>query len=234
MSTPPSLASGPEGPPALRPLLDTVLDALTEGARARGGPLPSGGPEAVAARLRAAVGDVLPDRGDPNALHHLVRALAEGAADPADPLCTAHLHCPPLALATAADLAASALNPSLDSWDQAPGAAELEALVTDTLAREVFTPTPQPGALLDPSAPRGTATAPHEGPAPDTPASGVAAAMEACSLSDAAAPRAAADASQAGRPSDAPASGVAAAMEACSLSDAAAPRAAADASQAGR
>ncbi|MGW6903950.1 pyridoxal phosphate-dependent decarboxylase family protein [Streptomyces sp. NPDC054940] len=138
MSTPSSLASGPEGPDALRPLLDTVLDALSEGARARGGPLPSGGPDAVAARVRAAIGDVLPQTGDPNALHDVVRALAEGAADPSDPFCAAHLHCPPLALATAADLAASALNPSLDSWDQAPGASELEGLVTGALAAEVF------------------------------------------------------------------------------------------------
>ncbi|MEV8429510.1 pyridoxal phosphate-dependent decarboxylase family protein [Streptomyces chartreusis] len=140
MSTPASLASGPEGPHALRPLLDTVLHALSEGALLRQGPLPAGGPDAVAARMRAAVGDVLPDQGEPNALHTVVRALAETAADPADPFCTAHLHCPPLALATAADLAVSALNPSLDSWDQAPGASELEALVTGALAREVFDP----------------------------------------------------------------------------------------------
>ncbi|WP_031483504.1 pyridoxal phosphate-dependent decarboxylase family protein [Streptomyces bicolor] len=145
MSASASLASGPEGPHALRPLLDTVLDALSEGARARGGPLPSGGPDAVAARVRDAVGDVLPDQGDPNALHDVVRALTEAATDPSDPYCTAHLHCPPLALATAADLAASALNPSLDSWDQAPGASELEALVTGALAREVYR---GPGAAL--------------------------------------------------------------------------------------
>ncbi|MEU6251699.1 aminotransferase class V-fold PLP-dependent enzyme [Streptomyces sp. NPDC047043] len=132
----PPLASGPEGPNALRPLLDTVLDALGDGARARGGPLPAGGPDAVAARVRAAVGDVLPQEGDPGALRALVHALAEGAADPADPLCAAHLHCPPLAVAAAADLAASVLNPSLDSWDQAPAASELEALVTRALARE--------------------------------------------------------------------------------------------------
>ncbi|MGW0413755.1 aspartate aminotransferase family protein, partial [Streptomyces collinus] len=50
MSMPP-LASGPDGPEALRPLLDTVLDALAAGARARGGPLPAGGPDAVAARV---------------------------------------------------------------------------------------------------------------------------------------------------------------------------------------
>ncbi|MGK5697268.1 aspartate aminotransferase family protein, partial [Streptomyces sp. URMC 128] len=71
MSTPP-LASGPEGPRALRPLLDTVLQALDEGTRARGGPLPAGGPEAVAARMREATGEVLPDHGDPNAPHVLV------------------------------------------------------------------------------------------------------------------------------------------------------------------
>ncbi|MFI9751928.1 pyridoxal phosphate-dependent decarboxylase family protein [Streptomyces collinus] len=139
MSTPP-LASGPHGPHALRSLLHTVLDALETGARARGGPLPAGGPEQVAARLRDAVGDVLPDRGDPHALRTLVHAFARTAADPAHPLCAAHLHCPPLAVAAAADLAASALNPSLDSWDQAPGASELERLITAALAREIHKP----------------------------------------------------------------------------------------------
>lgn len=134
----PGLASGPQGPAALRPLLTTVLDALRTGAAARRGPLPTGGPETVAAHIRAAVGDPLPQHGDPDALRTLVHAVAAGAADPADPLCTAHLHCPPLAVATAADLAASALNPSLDSWDQAPAASELETLVTAALAKEVY------------------------------------------------------------------------------------------------
>ncbi|MET7731822.1 aminotransferase class V-fold PLP-dependent enzyme [Streptomyces sp. NPDC005402] len=142
MHTPP-LASGPEGPASLRPLLDTVLDALGEGARARGGPLPAGGPEAVAARVRDALGTVLPDEGDPEALRHLVRAVAEGSADPADPFCAAHLHCPPLAVAAAADLAASVLNPSLDSWDQAPAASELETQVTRALANEVYADPPR-------------------------------------------------------------------------------------------
>ncbi|MFJ2235545.1 pyridoxal phosphate-dependent decarboxylase family protein [Streptomyces sp. NPDC087859] len=142
MRTPP-LASGPEGPRALRPLLDTVLEALRDGAQERGGPLPAGGPETVAARVRDALGDVLPDEGDPEALRHLVRSLAEGSADPADPLCAAHLHCPPLAVAAAADLAASVLNPSLDSWDQAPAASELERLVTRVLANEVYIDVPR-------------------------------------------------------------------------------------------
>ncbi|MFG3103095.1 pyridoxal phosphate-dependent decarboxylase family protein [Streptomyces sp. NPDC048182] len=135
----PPLASGPQGPDALRPLLDTVLDALRAGTRARNGPLPAGGPAEVTARLRHAAGEILPEHGDPGALRALVTALAEGAADPADPRCAAHLHGPPLAVAAAADLAASALNPSLDSWDQAPAASALEALVTQALARETRT-----------------------------------------------------------------------------------------------
>ncbi|WP_416967232.1 pyridoxal phosphate-dependent decarboxylase family protein [Streptomyces sp. 4F14] len=137
MSLPP-LASGPHQADALRPLLATVLDALDAGARGRGGPLPAGGPGPVAARVREAVGELLPEQGDPGALAAIVRAMAEGSADPADPLCAAHLHCPPLALPVAADLAASALNPSLDSWDQAPAASELEALVVGVLAGEVY------------------------------------------------------------------------------------------------
>ncbi|MEV6398968.1 aminotransferase class V-fold PLP-dependent enzyme [Streptomyces sp. NPDC051907] len=150
MSTPP-LAGGAAGPDGLRPLLDVVLDALRDGAAARGGPLPAGGPEAVARRVRDAVGEVLPqtpERDGADALRTLVEALAHGAADPADPLCAAHLHTPPLALAVAADLAAAALNPSMDSWDQAPAASELEALTTRALAAEVFPRRPAPDALV--------------------------------------------------------------------------------------
>ncbi|MGN9818451.1 pyridoxal phosphate-dependent decarboxylase family protein [Streptomyces sp. SD11] len=149
--TPGGLASGPQGPKNLRPLLDTVLDALETGAATRPGPLPAGGPTEVAARLREALGEPFPDHGDEHALHTLVHALAAGAADPAHPLCAAHLHCPPLAVATAADLAASALNPSLDSWDQAPAASELESLVGQALADEVYPPvgrTATPDALV--------------------------------------------------------------------------------------
>ncbi|MFI7243963.1 pyridoxal phosphate-dependent decarboxylase family protein [Streptomyces qinglanensis] len=149
-----ALAGGAAGPAALRPLLGAVLGALSRGAVERGGPLPEGGPEAVGARLRAAVGAVLPEQGvgAREALEVLVGAVARDAADPAEPLCAAHLHCPPLAVAAAADLAASALNPSLDSWDQAPAASEVEALVCGALARLVF-PGAGPGAGPDAGCP---------------------------------------------------------------------------------
>ncbi|MFJ8663007.1 pyridoxal phosphate-dependent decarboxylase family protein [Streptomyces sp. NPDC093795] len=146
-AAPPPLAADPT---PLSRYLGTALDALREGARARGGPLPAGGPEAVTRHVREALGDVLPERGTgpDEALRTLVRVLAEGAADPAHPLCAAHLHTPPLALAAAADLAASALNPSMDSWDQAPAASALEAEVTVALAAEVFPGAATPDALV--------------------------------------------------------------------------------------
>ncbi|MGC5346018.1 pyridoxal phosphate-dependent decarboxylase family protein [Streptomyces sp. DT24] len=149
MPTPP-LAGGTAGPAALRPLLDTVLTALHDGATRRDGPLPAGGPETVSPRTRATTHPVLPDHGTGphHALLTLVTALTEGAADPADPHCAAHLHTPPLALAAAADLAASALNPSMDSWDQAPAASTIEADITTTLATEIYPHTPSPDALI--------------------------------------------------------------------------------------
>ncbi|MET7342925.1 pyridoxal phosphate-dependent decarboxylase family protein [Streptomyces sp. NPDC087866] len=146
----PPLAGSTTGPTALRPLLDTVLTALTEGAHRRDGPLPAGGPDTVTPRTRTALTPLIPDQGTGahHALTTLVEALAQGAADPADPLCAAHLHTPPLALAAAADLAASALNPSMDSWDQAPAASTLEADTTAALAAEIYPHHPAPDAVI--------------------------------------------------------------------------------------
>ncbi|MFG2191077.1 pyridoxal phosphate-dependent decarboxylase family protein [Streptomyces sp. NPDC048639] len=144
------LAGGADGPRSLRPLLDIVLEALEAGAAARGGPIPAGGPRDVGHRVRSAAEPLIPEAGagSETALRELVRVFAESAADPADPLCAAHLHCPPLAVAAAADLAASALNPSMDSWDQAPGASTLEDLVARGLATEIFPAGHAPDALV--------------------------------------------------------------------------------------
>ncbi|MEU2247685.1 aminotransferase class I/II-fold pyridoxal phosphate-dependent enzyme [Streptomyces sp. NPDC019224] len=146
----PPLAGSTTGPTALRPLLDTVLTALTEGAHRRDGPLPAGGPDTVDPHMRTALTPLIPDHGTGahHALATIVEALTQGAADPADPLCAAHLHTPPLALAVAADLAASALNPSMDSWDQAPAASTLEADTAAALAAEIYPHHPAPDALI--------------------------------------------------------------------------------------
>ncbi|MFD7424932.1 pyridoxal phosphate-dependent decarboxylase family protein [Streptomyces californicus] len=144
------VAGGAHGPKHLRALTEIVLDALEDAVPARGGPLPAGGPEAVAVSTRALCSPVLPEEGvGPEvALADVVRAVAEGAADPADPACVAHLHCPPLAVAVAADLAGAALNPSMDSWDQAPAAGVIEELTTAALARLVHPAASDPDALI--------------------------------------------------------------------------------------
>ncbi|MFJ2188203.1 pyridoxal phosphate-dependent decarboxylase family protein [Kitasatospora sp. NPDC087861] len=139
-----ALAGGVGGPGALGPLLAAVLDALDNGIALRGGPLPAGSP----AEIGALVADGLAGAHGPGALARLTELLAYGAADPADPACAAHLHCPPLAVAVAADLAVSALNPSQDSWDQAPAATALEtALLAELAALVGYDPARAAGVL---------------------------------------------------------------------------------------
>jgi L-2,4-diaminobutyrate decarboxylase len=120
----------------LETLVATSLVALATGRKARGGPLPASSPAEVEGLVDDALGHAaLPETGvgEADALSDLVAAVAAGAADPTDPACAGHLHCPPLDVAVAADLAASALNQSLDSWDQAPAATVLEQRVVRAL-----------------------------------------------------------------------------------------------------
>ncbi|WP_405676553.1 pyridoxal-dependent decarboxylase [Streptomyces sp. NBC_01511] len=124
------LSGGVGGAAALEPLVREVLGALAAGAARRGGPVAAGAP----AEIAAAVAEAFRTASGPAALDRLTELLAHGSADPADPACAAHLHCPPLAVAVAADLAVSALNPSQDSWDQAPAATALETLLLEELA----------------------------------------------------------------------------------------------------
>ena len=117
-------------------LVATALTALDAGRKQRGGPIPAATPAEVEAAVDEALrGTVLPELGvgAEEALEALVTVTAAGAADPSDPACTGHLHCPPLDVAVAADLVASALNQSMDSWDQAPAATVLEERVVAAL-----------------------------------------------------------------------------------------------------
>ncbi|MGP4000686.1 pyridoxal phosphate-dependent decarboxylase family protein [Streptomyces sp. 8N706] len=139
-----ALSGGAQGPGSLEPLLQAVLEALAKGAVRRGGPVPAGTPEELAAEVER----VFAEADGDDALHRLTELLAHGSADPADPSCAAHLHCPPLAVAVAADLAVSALNPSQDSWDQAPAATAVETLLLQELAQLVgYDPAEAAGVL---------------------------------------------------------------------------------------
>jgi L-2,4-diaminobutyrate decarboxylase len=126
------LAGGVAGAKPVRELVTVALDAMA--AAAPVGPVPRGGPAAVAASVDV---DLLPETGigEAPALDELSRLLVAGSVDPTHPWCAAHLHGPPLAVAAVADLVASILNPSMDSWDQAPVASELERALTTAIAR---------------------------------------------------------------------------------------------------
>jgi L-2,4-diaminobutyrate decarboxylase len=177
ISEEPLLSGGPAGAARVRALAAVAMDAVAGAAAARPGPVPGGGPAAVAATLATALAaepapapafagapevtlppgppaaereaGILPEHGigEVRALEELSRLLAAGSVDPGHPWCAAHLHGPTLAVAAAADLVGSVLNPSMDSWDQAPVASELEREVTRALAGLCF-PAGRPDALL--------------------------------------------------------------------------------------
>lgn len=140
------LSGGADGPDALRPLVRAVLDGLADGASQRKGALAPGSPQELAEHIATGLAQTAPEAA--TALRHLTGLLAHYSTDPAEPFCAAHLHCPPLAIAVAADLAVSALNPSQDSWDQAPSATALETLVLRDLAELVgYDPQSSAGVL---------------------------------------------------------------------------------------
>ncbi|MGW5880058.1 pyridoxal phosphate-dependent decarboxylase family protein [Nocardiopsis terrae] len=126
---PPRLAGAPLGPAAVAALVDDAMRTLALATAERGGPLPASTPHEVDAAVRSAL-----TATGTAALPRLTGALTAGAADPAHPHCAAHLHCPPLAVAVAADTVASVLNQSLDSWDQSPAATAMETQLVAELA----------------------------------------------------------------------------------------------------
>jgi L-2,4-diaminobutyrate decarboxylase len=145
-----SLAGGGSGPDRLARLIPVALKGFATGMAERGGAAPAGGPVAVAAAIPNDAAPALPVRGmgAERALGEFSRLLAAGSVDPADPWCAAHLHCPPLAVAVAADVVAGALNPSMDSWDQAPVAGELEREFTTGIARLCYPREASPDAVV--------------------------------------------------------------------------------------
>ncbi len=107
-----------------------VADAVAA-ACAHGRPFSGADPAALAASIAAI--DPCPEEGVElgELLAQLSRDVLAHGVDVADPYCAAHLHCPTLLPAAAAELAIGATNQSMDSFDQAPAA----TLVEDHLVR---------------------------------------------------------------------------------------------------
>ena len=100
---------------------------------------PYSGAPARALAAAAADIEVCPERGQglPAVLARTGAFVLEHSLVVSHPTCVAHLHCPPLLPALAAEVLISATNQSMDSWDQAPAATYVEQRVTDWLCELV-------------------------------------------------------------------------------------------------
>jgi L-2,4-diaminobutyrate decarboxylase len=76
-----------------------------------------------------------------------VRAVVENSVALSHPFTAAHLHCPPLVPALAAEVILTALNQSMDSFDQAPAATVLEQRLLKWLCREAGLPPTADGTM---------------------------------------------------------------------------------------
>ena len=86
-------------------------------------------------------GNVLPQRGCPiDEVLGKVRTIIAHSVTVTHPNTIAHLHCPPLIASLAAEVVISALNQSMDSFDQAPAATMLELAVTRWLCEQTGLP----------------------------------------------------------------------------------------------
>lgn len=112
---------------ALGAALDTLRRSLPNA------PYSGASPQALGALL---AGDLLPEQGRP--LHDVLReaeSIVQHSIVTGHPAAAAHLHCPPLIAPLAAEVLLSALNQSMDSFDQAPAATIIELQVTEWLCR---------------------------------------------------------------------------------------------------
>jgi L-2,4-diaminobutyrate decarboxylase len=110
--------------------LEAHASALAMAARAvgrelHGGPAPAVTPDALERLLEI---DVAPELGAglESTLELVRQRIVRNSVVVTDPLCAAHLHCPPLLASLAAEAIVAATNQSLDSWDQAPAATHVE------------------------------------------------------------------------------------------------------------
>ena len=101
------------------------------------------------AALRALIGaDFLPEHGlSSEQIADSLRAVISNSVNVYDPSTAAHLHCPPLLAALAAEVVISTLNQSMDSFDQAPIATIVEQNMLRWLCNEIGFPASSDGTF---------------------------------------------------------------------------------------
>src|SRR5207344_1913026 len=94
-----------------------------------------------AALAEAVVNDFLPQHeGSWDQVPETLRTVVAHSVAVSNPHSAAHLHCPPLLAALAAEVVISALNQSMDSFDQAPIATVVEQKLVRWLCAEAGLP----------------------------------------------------------------------------------------------
>lgn len=121
---------------------------------ARQGPRSQHRPAELRALIRAI--DICPELGESltSVLVDLGERVWTNGVSTAHPACVAHFHSPSLVAAAVTEIAIAATNQSMDSWDQAPAATELELHLLRWLASELGLPESASGVMT----PGGTAS----------------------------------------------------------------------------
>jgi len=133
---------------AYQEAITTAQEVLIEYFATQTQPYSGATPEQLAAALASS--KVCSETGENlrNILRNVGEKILNNSVIVSHPSCIAHLHCPPLIPALAAEVLISGTNQSMDSWDQSPAATVLEQQVVnwlcnlfgyDALADGVFT-----------------------------------------------------------------------------------------------
>jgi L-2,4-diaminobutyrate decarboxylase len=126
------LTDSPESRAAYREAIARAVEALDRSVPNR--PYSGQSPASLASMFDH---EVLPEVGlRPEALWEQAGKVISSSVVVTHPNTMAHLHCPPLIIAQAAEVVINALNQSMDSFDQAPAATVLEEKLVSWLCRE--------------------------------------------------------------------------------------------------
>ncbi|BFM15924.1 hypothetical protein R50073_21070 [Maricurvus nonylphenolicus] len=131
------LQSGPEGTEVFQQKLKSTVNQLASVLAAEDKPAPTENARQMGEQV-ALQGEIgLAGIHLEALLQQALPLLVKGAVRVDHPHCAAHLHCPPLIPALAAEIVLTTLNQSMDSWDQAPAATHIEQHMVDWLCDQL-------------------------------------------------------------------------------------------------
>ncbi|HEY9833045.1 MAG TPA: aspartate aminotransferase family protein [Stenomitos sp.] len=115
--------------------MTAAMDSLTRYLASQNQPYSGVSPDELAVEFNEL--QLCPETGEKlsKIMLHIGEAILQNSVNVSHPTCIAHLHCPPLIPALAAEVLISATNQSMDSWDQSPAATLLEQKIVDWLCR---------------------------------------------------------------------------------------------------